>query len=506
MLFMPRMSGRARLLSAIAVLAAAAATRWPFAPKYLYSFDQVNFALALRHFDPALHQPQPPGYPLFVGFIRLLHLLVPQPEIVLPMAGIVATAVAVLVLWWLADEMFGAGAGIGAGLLLLFHPVCWFGALTNPVRVFLAVFAPLAALFAWRAWQPGATSKWFFFAAFTAGIGSGFRPGLAIYLAPLLLALAYRRRESRDEWAIAAAAFAAGIASWLGVLLYIAGGPLKLWAMVAEYSQTQFSGSSVLFGAEPVPAWRMAQAAFVWTLLGVPAWIWAVALPGRRHLVVELRRTLPFLLLWFVPAFLFFALVHVGDPDHTLVIVPVTCLIGGAALAAVARQRGSREAWAGAMAISVLLSVILFVRPASGLHRASSLRHIRSFDRQITSSIERIRTVRAAGPVYLVAFESFLNWRQLTYYFPNEPVLVIDAPGPPLEQRLRCVRGLVAVSAEMSGGSILIPAEGKIVLLVHPQQHVTGPFGRRTGPLIDLDVGGGTTFTLDDLNFKVKLP
>jgi hypothetical protein len=250
----------------------------------------------------------------------------------------------------------------------------------------------------------------------------------------------------------------------------------------------------------------MVQAAFVWTLLGVPAWIWALALPGRRHLCAELRRTLPFLLLWFSPAFLFFAVVHVGDPDHTLVIVPVTCLIGGAAVASLARQRGSRKAWAGALAISIALSVILFVRPASGLHRASSLRHIRSFDRQITSAIKRIRASRAEGPVYLVAFESFLNWRQLTYYFPDAPVLVIDAPGPAIEQRLRCVRGVITEPAEMSGGSILVPAQGKIVLLVRPQQYITGSFGRRTGPLIDLDVVGGTTFNLDDLNFMVKPP
>src|SRR5579885_584151 len=50
-----------------------AVTRWLAAPKYLYYFDSANFALSLEHFDPALHQPQPPGYPLFVGLIRVIH-------------------------------------------------------------------------------------------------------------------------------------------------------------------------------------------------------------------------------------------------------------------------------------------------------------------------------------------------------------------------------------------------------------------------------------------------
>jgi hypothetical protein len=48
-------------------------TRWPLAPRYLYYFDSANFALSLEKFDPAIHQPQPPGYALFVGLIRLIH-------------------------------------------------------------------------------------------------------------------------------------------------------------------------------------------------------------------------------------------------------------------------------------------------------------------------------------------------------------------------------------------------------------------------------------------------
>src|SRR5690348_7075157 len=61
-------------------LALVTATRLPLLPQHLYSFDSVNMALALSDFDPARHQPQPPGYPLFVAEARIVNLALDNPE------------------------------------------------------------------------------------------------------------------------------------------------------------------------------------------------------------------------------------------------------------------------------------------------------------------------------------------------------------------------------------------------------------------------------------------
>ena len=37
------------------------AAHLPFLAPSLEDIDSINFALGLRHFDPALHQPHPPG-------------------------------------------------------------------------------------------------------------------------------------------------------------------------------------------------------------------------------------------------------------------------------------------------------------------------------------------------------------------------------------------------------------------------------------------------------------
>jgi hypothetical protein len=50
-------------------------------PTTLEDLDSINFALGVRQFDVARHQPHPPGYPVFIalakvstGALRALHV------------------------------------------------------------------------------------------------------------------------------------------------------------------------------------------------------------------------------------------------------------------------------------------------------------------------------------------------------------------------------------------------------------------------------------------------
>ena len=70
-------SSNARLTYVIA--AVWLALHLPFLAPSLEDIDSINFALGLHHFDPGLHQPHPPGYPVFIATGRialaLIHLL-----------------------------------------------------------------------------------------------------------------------------------------------------------------------------------------------------------------------------------------------------------------------------------------------------------------------------------------------------------------------------------------------------------------------------------------------
>jgi hypothetical protein len=57
----------------VALIAAAyLALHIPFLAPSLEDYDSINFALGLRDFNPALHQPHPPGSPVYIALGRLL--------------------------------------------------------------------------------------------------------------------------------------------------------------------------------------------------------------------------------------------------------------------------------------------------------------------------------------------------------------------------------------------------------------------------------------------------
>src|SRR5438093_10220459 len=63
----------------IVVVALLLLTRIPAMASYL-SIDNVNLALSLEKFDPRIHQPQPPGYPFFVLFGKIVNIIFRNAE------------------------------------------------------------------------------------------------------------------------------------------------------------------------------------------------------------------------------------------------------------------------------------------------------------------------------------------------------------------------------------------------------------------------------------------
>ena len=132
------------------LIAATALTRFLFRSRYLYDVDSVNFALALRHFDPAVHQPHPPGYYLYICLGRLVSLAIHEANAALVAISIVASCGAAAFLWLLARDWFGMRAARAAAILFVFSPLAWFHggvALTYIVEMF---FATLIGWLCWR--------------------------------------------------------------------------------------------------------------------------------------------------------------------------------------------------------------------------------------------------------------------------------------------------------------------------------------------------------------------
>jgi len=261
------------------VLVVLIVTRWPLGPAYLYSFDSVNFALALENFNPALHQPQPPGYPLFVAFTGFLHLVFRRPEDVFLAAGIIAACASAVAIRTLASEMFGANAGLIAAVLLLSHPAFWFAGVTNQIRLFLALSSATIALMAWRATEKDSGAPWLLRGFAVLGIAAGFRPIESILLVVPIVWAWFRIGRSLRLLAAGLVVLLAAITPWIWFTAAAVGGLTRWFHLMWGYALTQFRDSSMLFGANAESASSMAMNAVAWNALGCLVWLWTVPRP-----------------------------------------------------------------------------------------------------------------------------------------------------------------------------------------------------------------------------------
>ena len=85
-------------------------TRVPVAARYL-SIDNVNLAFALDKFDPRMHQPQPPGYPFFVLFAKIINFVVRDPEITFLVISVLVSFLCLPVIYELTSRMFEPWVG-----------------------------------------------------------------------------------------------------------------------------------------------------------------------------------------------------------------------------------------------------------------------------------------------------------------------------------------------------------------------------------------------------------
>jgi hypothetical protein len=461
---------------ALAFLLATAAfsAAWaPFAPVRLFDFDASNFALALDSFQPRAHQPQPPGYPLYVGLTNLIHFVVSSLSsadiaITFLVAGILGSAAAVVMLGILGYRMFGLRTGICAALLLATNPILWQTAMSDQVRIYIAVISIGVALVVWPGWQGTMTPVRFTAAGFALGVLTGFRPEMLVSMAPLAMACAFRSRLKFRYYLLSAVGVAAGMAPWLLFLLIRVGGVSGFLFMMKTYSTEQAGNSSVLFGASWMAAWRMVASGLWWLSLGLVAWVPALLFirPSKAPRYHDGQWS--FLLIWFGSLFAFSIAIHIAASGHALGFIPVVCIVGGWVLSLVGDSYG-RLAMCICATVALSLNVYFFFKPYASQVREASYPVVDSITSVQEAALDRIDALIPRGPVFLVSDDSWVRWRILQYYYPENALLYIPGPGSPVGTRLPVwlIRYKMRVRDFDAQSELPIPGCGTIVWLVN---------------------------------------
>jgi hypothetical protein len=159
---------------------AVAVTRFLFRTESPYLLDSINFILGVNEFDPARHQPHPPGYYLYIQAARLLQFVWSDPHTALVALSVAASCGAVVLVYLLALQWFGPQAAWFAGLMFLASPLGWFHGGVALVYIVEMFFSVLVGLLCWRNAETRGSAA--FSSAIALGLAAGVRQSSLVLL------------------------------------------------------------------------------------------------------------------------------------------------------------------------------------------------------------------------------------------------------------------------------------------------------------------------------------
>ncbi len=213
-----------------------------YLPKSLEDLDSINFALGVRHFDVAQHQPHPPGYPLFILIAKAAHAIIPSETSALSVVSIVAGILGIFAIAALCRRLSDDEAfewPLAATLVAITSPLYWLTA-SRP----LSDLTGLTAAIAVQVLTLGARTPAMMYAAgFSAGLATGLRSQVAWLTVPLLIVAAALRSTKnihQDSSTVSTVSsvveifntlltFVAGVLVWAVPLVLVSGGASAYW-------------------------------------------------------------------------------------------------------------------------------------------------------------------------------------------------------------------------------------------------------------------------------------
>ncbi|MBI3050293.1 MAG: DUF2723 domain-containing protein [Acidobacteria bacterium] len=295
------------------------AAHLPFLAPSLEDYDSINFALGLRDFDPARHQPHPPGSPVYIALGRLL--LVPisavSPSVVpgaaealaLALWSAVAGAVAIIAVAYVFAAVNHEPRTSGsrtpnpgsrltwAAALFAAAPLIWISGL-RPMGDLpgLAVALVAQAFILHGRTDP----RWLTLGAVVAGLAAGIRVQTVFLTLPLFTLALW---QARRFWRPVAALAAAGLV-WAVPLVADSGGVGGYLRALGSQAGEDFAWVNMLW-LEPTPR-RLAFALYEtfvlpWGSTALAAAVAAAAALGGVLMLARERPALVLLLVAFVP-------------------------------------------------------------------------------------------------------------------------------------------------------------------------------------------------------------
>jgi hypothetical protein len=416
-------------LDLLLLTSAVAITRFLFRSHDLYDLDSVNFALAIRHFSPRVHQPHPPGYFLYVWLGRLVNFIVHDANLSLVLLSIAASCGVVIVVYGMALSWFGRRAARFAGMLFVFSPLAWFH---GTVALTYGVEAFFSALLGYLCWRVACADEAFILpAGLILGVSAGVRPSSLLFLGPLFLfslrAAAPRRRLA------GLAVLVLTLSGWFLPMIWASGGfkayfgaLLSLWQMVPA--------KGTVFNSSPATSIARACTIVFIYLLGFGAASLA-PLEALRAGAPGDRRKKVFTLVWIAPALCFFTFIFLKfvNSGYLLLLAAPGCIWLGFWVSEWYEKTALRRPFKLALiGLSAAANILIFL--VSPFY--CSYRSVRRFEAELEGIRGALPQLGSADDTLIIGFDShFLGYRHAGYYLPG--YLTIEYPEAKLKEGIR---------------------------------------------------------------------
>ena len=316
----------------LALLCVAALHYWSV-PRTFWEYDECLYASAVEKFEPLLHHPPPPGSPVYIAFVKVVALIIPNTLTAMLFTSALAVAAGFLAFVLAFTALTNLRTGVLAALLLYASPAVLISGMLPQAE------AGALALFALAIWS--CTKERAAWCGFLCALCIGWRMQLSIAVVPMFLMALFVTMRTWRARLIALSAFGVTCLAWLIPLVVATGGPAGFWGWMSSQAKYFAQHDADLSrSGQSLPQIALRFVAHPWGTKWLSLPLLALALAGIRRN----RRLIPLAIGSVV--YLGFAVATMDPADavrYAIPSLPFIALLAGTTLTSWTVPRGSSE-------------------------------------------------------------------------------------------------------------------------------------------------------------------
>lgn len=390
-------------------------TRLHYKFPYLYSWDSVQFALSIEHFDVIKHQPHPPGYIFYSFGLKFLDLFVKDPNLTMIYVNIAATIFGSIFLFLLLFELTSDSdfetrllLSCAAAAIYVTNPIVWFYGCVSEIY---AVEGCLVCLLCYSLFISFRMPKLLPLTAVVFGLTGGIRLTTEVFLFPVFLFVILKANKrtvllsilllvvSNLLWFVPIVVLTGGIRTYIHAVLNQG---LRESSVTAGFKfRTFLEISTSLLQVITIPL---------------------LLLILMRIKSIRIKQEL-FLLISILPALLFFLFIHFPKHGYLLAVIPTLIAL---VISLLRNQQYNRFVLSAVLLLAIVLNYFIFTKPPireTGFLYQFTFpnRHIRNIqEERMEAFFAKISKFGDKKKIFVVDKGYFPNFRFVMYYFPDD--------------------------------------------------------------------------------------